>query len=96
MEPNARSNHEPSASVRRLYRSRGERQIGGVAGGLASYTNSDPTLIRVLFIVLAVMGPGLLLYPLLWIFVPQEPQPRMSRGHDHQDHQASRASPNAA
>lgn len=93
MEPNARSNHEPAATVPRLYRSRSERQIGGVAGGLARYTSTDPTLIRVLFIVLAVMGPGLLLYPLLWIFVPQEPQPMPGMG---QDHQGSRASPHAA
>lgn len=93
MEPNARSNHETSAPVQRLYRSRSERQIGGVAGGLARYTNSDPTLIRVLFIVLAVMGPGLLLYPLLWIFVPEEPQPMMGMA---QDQQATRASPHVA
>lgn len=61
------------AGVRKLYRSRSERQLGGVAGGMARYTNTDPTLVRVLFVVLAVMGPGLLLYPLLWLVVPEEP-----------------------
>jgi phage shock protein PspC (stress-responsive transcriptional regulator) len=79
--------------VRRLYRSSTERQIGGVAGGLAEYTNSDPTLVRVLFIVLAVMGPGLLLYPLLWMFVPDAPRPAMDM---HQAQQAPPAQPMAA
>jgi len=58
--------------VRTLHRSSSERQIGGVCGGIAQYSGTDPTLIRVLFIVLAVMGAGLLLYSLLWIFVPEE------------------------
>jgi phage shock protein PspC (stress-responsive transcriptional regulator) len=65
--------------VRKLYRSRSERQISGVSGGIAEYTNTDPTVVRVLFIVLAVMGPGLLLYPLMWIFVPEAPPPVMKR-----------------
>jgi phage shock protein PspC (stress-responsive transcriptional regulator) len=71
-QPTANDPHPP---VRRLYRSPTDRQLGGVCRGIAEYTATDPTLIRVLFIVLAVMGPGLLLYPLLWIFVPEGPQP---------------------
>ena len=65
----------PHTAVRKLYRSTSERQLGGVCGGLAHYTNTDPTLVRVLFIVVAVMGPGLLLYPLLWAMVPEQPGP---------------------
>jgi phage shock protein PspC (stress-responsive transcriptional regulator) len=63
------------AETRRLYRSRTNRKLAGVCGGLAQYFNADPTLIRVLFVVLAVLGgPGLLIYLVLWIVVPEEPQ----------------------
>jgi phage shock protein C len=59
---------------RKLYRSRSNRQLAGVCGGVAKYFNIDPTLVRVLFVVFAVLGgPGLLAYILLWIIVPEEP-----------------------
>jgi phage shock protein C len=46
-----------------------------VCGGLAQYSNADVTLIRVLFVVLALLGgPGLVIYLVLWIIVPEEPQ----------------------
>jgi len=62
------------AETRKLYRSRSNRQVAGVCGGLAQYFNLDATLIRILFVVLAVLGgSGLLLYVLLWIIVPNEP-----------------------
>jgi phage shock protein C len=61
--------------TRRLYRSRSDRQLAGVCGGLARYSNADATLIRVLFVVLALLGgPGLVIYLLMWILVPQEPE----------------------
>ena len=75
MEPDEQPLPDPHPTVRKLYRSRGERQLGGVCGGIAEYTSTDPTVIRVLFIVLALMGPGLLLYPLLWVFVPEPSTP---------------------
>jgi phage shock protein C len=59
---------------RTLYRSRSNRQLAGVCGGLAQYFNIDPTLVRVLFVVFAVLGgPGLVVYLVLWIVVPEEP-----------------------
>jgi phage shock protein C len=62
------------AETRKLYRSRTNRQVAGVCGGLAEYFNLDATLIRVLFIVLAVLGgSGIVLYLALWIIVPREP-----------------------
>jgi phage shock protein C len=62
-------------TVRRLYRSRTDRMIGGVCGGIAEYSNLDPTLVRVLFILLAFItgGATLLAYPILWIVVPEQP-----------------------
>jgi phage shock protein PspC (stress-responsive transcriptional regulator) len=63
------------AKTRRLYRSRTDRKLAGVCGGLAQYFNTDATLIRVLFVVLALLGgPGLVIYLLMWILVPEEPQ----------------------
>ena len=62
------------AETRKLYRSRSNRQIAGVCGGLAEYFNMDATLLRVLFVVLAVLGgSGIVLYLAMWIIVPREP-----------------------
>lgn len=59
---------------RKLYRSIKNKMIGGVAGGLGEYLNIDPTLVRLGFIVLALMGgPGLVAYIIMWFIVPQEP-----------------------
>jgi phage shock protein C len=56
---------------RKLYRSRNQRMVAGVCGGLAEYFNVDATLIRVLFLVLAVVGgSGLAIYLVMWIIVP--------------------------
>jgi phage shock protein C len=62
------------AETRKLYRSRTNRQVAGVCGGLAQYFNLDATLIRILFVVLAVLGgSGIVLYLAIWIIVPNEP-----------------------
>jgi phage shock protein C len=59
---------------KKLYRSRKEKMIGGVAGGLAEYFEIDPTLVRIIFIVsLFLGGSGILAYIILWILVPEEP-----------------------
>jgi phage shock protein C len=56
---------------RKLYRSRNQRMLAGVCGGLAEYFNLDATLIRVLFLVLAVFGgSGLVIYVVMWLIVP--------------------------
>ncbi len=61
--------------TRRLYRSLRQRMIGGVCGGLGEYLAIDPTLIRVLFVLAAVFGGhGLLLYLILLLLVPIEPE----------------------
>jgi phage shock protein C len=56
---------------RKLYRSRNQRMLAGVCGGLAEYFGLDATLIRVLFLVLAVFGgSGLVIYVVMWLIVP--------------------------
>jgi phage shock protein C len=60
--------------TRKLYRSRSDRKLAGVCGGLAQFFGLDPTLIRVLFVVLAVLGgSGILIYLAVWIMVPNQP-----------------------
>lgn len=60
--------------VKRLYRSRDQRMLFGVCGGIGEYLNVDPTLIRVVFIIFAlVFGGGLLLYIILLILIPLAP-----------------------
>jgi phage shock protein C len=60
--------------TRKLYRSRTNRQVAGVCGGLAQHFNVDVTLIRVLFALLAVLGgSGVVLYVAMWIIIPKEP-----------------------
>ena len=63
---------------KRLYRSRTDSKIAGVCGGLAEYFGIDPTIVRVIFVVLLLPGglPGLIPYLLLWIVVPLAPNDR--------------------
>ena len=59
---------------KRLYRSRTERQIAGVCGGLGNYMGIDPTVIRLLFLLgLVFVGGTLLAYIVLAIVIPEEP-----------------------
>ena len=57
-----------------LRRSRSNRMIAGVVGGLAEHFGIDPTLARVLYVVgsiVSVAFPGILIYVLLWAIIPQ-------------------------
>jgi phage shock protein C len=60
--------------MKQLYRSNTNKKIAGVCGGLGEYFNIDPTIIRVLFVVLALPGglPGVIPYVILWFVVPQD------------------------
>lgn len=59
--------------VRRLYRSRTEKVMGGVCGGMAEYFNIDPTLLRVGFVVLALVnGLGIIAYLAMWLVFPRQ------------------------
>ena len=58
-----------------LRRSRSNRMIAGVIGGLAERFRVDPTLLRVLYVVGSIMSvafPGILVYIVLWVIVPEE------------------------
>ena len=56
-------------------RSRDNRQIAGVVGGLAAYFSMDVTLLRVGYVVVSILSaafPGILVYLILWFLVPEE------------------------
>lgn len=58
--------------MKRLYRSETDKMIGGVCGGLGTYLGMDPLILRILFVVAAMMnGIGLAIYLLMWLFVPR-------------------------
>lgn len=59
--------------TKKLYRSREQKLIGGVCGGLAEYFSIDPIITRLAFLLITVateVWPGLLIYILAWILIP--------------------------
>jgi len=60
--------------VKRLYRSKKDRILGGVCGGAGAYLKIDPVFVRVIWaICFFAGGVGLLAYILAWIIIPEEP-----------------------
>ncbi|MBM3404462.1 MAG: PspC domain-containing protein [Bacteroidetes bacterium] len=61
-------------TTKRLFRSRNNKMLAGVCGGLGTYFNIDPVIIRLLW-VLAIFaaGTGVLAYIIAWIIIPEEP-----------------------
>lgn len=65
---------QPAVSRRRLMRSSADKKIGGVCAGIADYFDLDPTIIRVVWLLLALCGgTGLVAYLVLWIVLPLAP-----------------------
>lgn len=85
--------------MKRLLRSRKEKLIGGVCGGLAEYFSVDPVVVRIVFLILFFLkGIGLVSYILLWIVVPEEGRQRTHEvevngnpGPDQNSHQNSKS-----
>ncbi len=58
---------------KKFYRSKSDRKIAGVCGGVAKYLNMDPTLVRILWIVgTLAFGIGLVAYIIFWIAAPEQ------------------------
>ena len=58
--------------MKKLYRS-SNRKLAGVCGGIAEYLEVDPTVVRILYLLLTLFSiafPGILLYIILWIMIP--------------------------
>ena len=63
--------------AKKFYRSRSNRQIAGVCGGLAEYFDLDPTLVRIAMVASALGGGfGLFFYIIALLFVPEAPAER--------------------
>ena len=63
----------PKEKTKRLYRYSKDFILGGVCGGLAEYFEIDPVIVRIAFVILALMGGiGIVAYILLWIIVPRK------------------------
>ena len=59
----------------KLRRSRSNRLIAGVCGGLAAWLGWDVTLVRILYVLVSIFSaafPGIVVYIILWIVMPQE------------------------
>jgi phage shock protein C len=59
---------------KRLTRSK-EKMVAGVLAGIADYLNMDPTIVRVLYVVLSIASigfPGLIAYLIMWVIIPEE------------------------
>ncbi len=60
-----------------LVRSRRNKMIAGVCGGIAEWLGWDPTIVRILYIVVSLVSvafPGILVYVVLWIVMPRAPE----------------------
>lgn len=61
--------------MKKLLRSKNDKMIAGVCGGLANYFNLDPTVVRVAYVLLSMLTaafPGILVYILLMFIIPSE------------------------
>ncbi len=69
--------------MKRLYRSRKDKKLGGVVGGLADYLNVDANLLRLLTILVTFFSgilPVVITYLVAWLIVPEEPEV-LTTGH---------------
>jgi len=67
---------DEAREIRRVYRSRKNKMLGGVCGGIAEYFEIDPVLVRLLFVLLLFMGlVGIIIYLVAWLLIPENPNP---------------------
>ena len=62
---------------KRLYRSKKNRMLGGICGGLGVYLGLDPTVVRLIVILVSLfvfLIPSIIAYLILWLVIPEEPE----------------------
>lgn len=60
--------------MNKLYRSKSNRILAGVCGGIGEYFNVDPTIVRLLWLLISITGgAGVIAYIIAWIIIPEEP-----------------------
>lgn len=76
--------------MKKLYRSQSDRKLAGVCGGLAMFFNIDATLIRLIWALVSLFSagvPGLLVYIICAIVIPEEPASFDTTGREYPDNQ---------
>ena len=58
---------------KKLYRSKSNKMLVGVCGGVAEYLNIDPTVVRVIWTLLSISGAGILAYIACALIIPEKP-----------------------
>lgn len=63
------------APAKKLFRSANNRILAGVCGGVGEYLDIDPTVVRVVYVLLSLLTAfaGLLVYIVLWLIIPERP-----------------------
>lgn len=80
----AKKTSSSNSSNFRLYRSEKNRVLGGVCGGIGELFDIDPSIIRIIFVLMfAFGGSGVFIYLLLWLVIPSEGQGTASRESIH-------------
>lgn len=75
--------------MKKLYRSKNERMLEGVCGGIAVYFNVDPTIVRLVWALVSIFSaaiPGVLLYIVCSFIIPEEPDAYDTTGYYHKEH----------
>lgn len=74
--------------MKKLYRSKTERMLEGVCGGIAVYFNIDPTIVRLIWALVSIFSaaiPGVLLYIVCSFIIPEEPDAYDTTGYYHNE-----------
>jgi phage shock protein C len=75
--PGTRTDWTTPMPTTKLARSRRHRMLWGVCGGIAEWIGWDPTLVRVLYVLVSIFSaafPGMLVYVILWLIMPESEQ----------------------
>jgi phage shock protein C len=63
------------SNVKKLLRSKNNRKLAGVCGGIAEYLGADPTIVRLIWVVITLLTgivPGIIAYLIAWLVIPEE------------------------
>src|SRR6056297_1924933 len=76
---------------KKLYRSKKDQIIGGVCGGIAEYFGIDSTLVRLAFVLFALIeGAGIIAYIIAWLIIPESPQSGQSKAEEEKKNKEQR------
>ena len=65
--------------MKKLYRSRTNKMLGGVCGGIGEYLDIDPTIIRLLWALFLLTGVGIIAYIIAWLIIPEKPKTKKKK-----------------